>query len=225
MFEFEFETWFEFELKSLEKIKRKAIRNSLEKEKKTFSAQSAQLGPARPRARPRRLTGGPHLPVTTCVGARALSPSRCPVGQACQRRSPHARAHSLSLSGGPFPSALAARSCSFPLSAPRTPPVRFPVPNLSSTPPPWTRPRPRVFQLPPHALGPFRARTPLAHFPLLICAPSRAPSPSLSPCARNQVAPPPLTDVCHPFYGHRRTPRRVRCPGKLRLSPATWNAP
>jgi hypothetical protein len=176
MFEFEFETWFEFELKTLEKIKRKAIRNSLEKEKNIFSPVS----PARPRARPRRLTGGPHLPVTACVGARALSPSRCPVGQAC-RRSPRARAHSLSLSGGPFPSALATRSRSFLLSAPRTPPVRFPVPNISPTPPPWTRPRPRVFRLPPHTLAPFRARTPLAHFPLLICAPSRAPSPSLSP--------------------------------------------
>jgi hypothetical protein len=30
---FEFEIWFEFDLKSIEKIKRKGIKNSLEKEK------------------------------------------------------------------------------------------------------------------------------------------------------------------------------------------------
>ena len=41
---FEFEFVFEFELSSLEKIKRKGIRNSREKEKPN-SAQSAQLGP------------------------------------------------------------------------------------------------------------------------------------------------------------------------------------
>jgi hypothetical protein len=45
---FEYETCFEFELKTLEKINRKAIRNSLEKEK-AFLAQSAQLGRARAR--------------------------------------------------------------------------------------------------------------------------------------------------------------------------------
>jgi hypothetical protein len=37
---FEFETWFEFELKTLEKINRKGIRNSLEIER-PISAQSA----------------------------------------------------------------------------------------------------------------------------------------------------------------------------------------
>jgi hypothetical protein len=37
---FEFETWFEFELKTLEKINRKAIRNSLKMEKPN-SAKSA----------------------------------------------------------------------------------------------------------------------------------------------------------------------------------------
>ncbi|PWZ10899.1 hypothetical protein Zm00014a_034896, partial [Zea mays] len=83
-------------------------------------------------------------------------------------------------------------------------------------PPPWTRPRPRVFWPPPHTLAPFRDRTPLAHFPLLICALNRTPFPSLSPCARTQAAPPPLTDVCHPFYGRRGTPRRVHCLGNLR---------
>jgi hypothetical protein len=38
---FEFETWFEFDLKTLEKIKRKAIRNS-EKKGKPISAQPAE---------------------------------------------------------------------------------------------------------------------------------------------------------------------------------------
>jgi hypothetical protein len=41
---FEFETWFEFELKTLEKINRKAIRNSLENRK----ANWAQVGPLSP---------------------------------------------------------------------------------------------------------------------------------------------------------------------------------
>jgi hypothetical protein len=45
---FEFETWFEFELKTLEKVNRKAIRNSLENGKAN-SAQSAHQ--AQPRAR------------------------------------------------------------------------------------------------------------------------------------------------------------------------------
>ena len=48
---FEFEISFEFELKTLEKINRKAIRNSLENRK----ANSAQVGPlgSAPRARSR----------------------------------------------------------------------------------------------------------------------------------------------------------------------------
>jgi hypothetical protein len=46
---FEFETWFEFELKTLEKINRKAIRKSLEN-RKPNSAQVGQLSPT-PRAR------------------------------------------------------------------------------------------------------------------------------------------------------------------------------
>jgi hypothetical protein len=58
--------WFEFELKTLEKINRKGIRNSLKLEKPNL-AHLAQVGPAfaRPRTRPRILS---------------LSPSRCPVG-------------------------------------------------------------------------------------------------------------------------------------------------
>jgi hypothetical protein len=48
---------------------------------------------------------------------------------------------------------------------------------------------------------PFRDRTLLAQFPLLICAISRSPSPSLSPCARIQAAPPPLTEAHRPLHG------------------------
>jgi hypothetical protein len=63
---------FEFELSSLEKIKRKAFRKSLEKGKAT----SSPVGPVQPsravRARPCRLIGGPHL--SAAVLALACSP-------------------------------------------------------------------------------------------------------------------------------------------------------
>jgi hypothetical protein len=48
---FEFECWFEFELKTLEKIKRKAFRKSLEK-KRPFWPKSAQPAHARAPALP-----------------------------------------------------------------------------------------------------------------------------------------------------------------------------
>jgi hypothetical protein len=51
---------------------------------------------------------------------------------------------------------------------------------------------------------PFRARAPLAHFPLLIWALSQALSPSLSPCTCILGVPPPLTEVRRLFYGRRR---------------------
>jgi hypothetical protein len=46
---FEFESWFEFKLKTLEKINRKGNRNSRKKEKAN-SAQTSPLSPARARA-------------------------------------------------------------------------------------------------------------------------------------------------------------------------------
>jgi hypothetical protein len=46
---FEFESWFEFKLKTLEKINRKGNRNS-RKKKKANSAQTSPLSPARARA-------------------------------------------------------------------------------------------------------------------------------------------------------------------------------
>jgi hypothetical protein len=51
---------------------------------------------------------------------------------------------------------------------------------------------------------PFEPTPRSPHFPLLICALNRAPSPSLSPCACVQVAPPLLTEARRPFYGRRR---------------------
>jgi hypothetical protein len=115
---FEFETSFEFELKTLEKINRKAIRNSLE----NIKPNSAQVGPLSPTLRAR-----PH-PRAPPVGAnlRALSPplSRCPVGQVCRRRP---LTHALdSLSVMPTPPVS-----SSPTSRPRSPAVDAPTSALS----------------------------------------------------------------------------------------------
>jgi hypothetical protein len=69
---FEFETW--FELKTLEKINRKAYRKSLEKGKNQFQPKSAHLAqPARTRLRPRAPVldrRAPHIG----ANQRALSP-------------------------------------------------------------------------------------------------------------------------------------------------------
>jgi hypothetical protein len=122
---FEFETWFEFELKILEKINRKAIRNSLEN-RKAYSAQVDPLGPA-PRPRPRAL------------GARQAGP-------ACWRQ-PSALSPSLSLLYGADLSApfLFCMRALF-LSASRTPPVSpLCVPNLSPTFPRRGRAQDRAF--------------------------------------------------------------------------------
>jgi hypothetical protein len=152
---FEFETLFEFELKTLEKINRKAIRKSLEKGKPI----SAQVGPLSltPRAR-------------SCL--RAFSPplSRCPVGQACQRRPLACALASLSISPTPPVS-----SSSTP--RPRSPAVDAPMSVRSLT----TSAHPR----------PFEPRALLAHLPSLICALYQALSPSLSLCYRS-----PSTAAC-----------------------------
>jgi hypothetical protein len=96
---FEFEFVFEFELSSLEKIKRKAIRNS-EKKGKPISAQlsSAQPSPAGPRAPARALHVGStyqhQFPLS-----RALSPSLCLVRPVCRHRLPSPpRPRSISIS-------------------------------------------------------------------------------------------------------------------------------
>jgi hypothetical protein len=88
---FEFETWFEFELKTLEKINRKGIRNSMKLEKPNLT-HLAQVGPACARAPAR--ADRRSLPVSLSrPRVLSLSPSRCPVGQACRHRSSCTRAH------------------------------------------------------------------------------------------------------------------------------------
>jgi hypothetical protein len=93
--------WFEFDLKSIEKIKRKAFRNSRKKEK-LISAQQAQSSPVQPRAPaspdrwvppvshdPRLRSLPPAARWLQLVGAgfftRAPAPSRCSVGPPYQR--------------------------------------------------------------------------------------------------------------------------------------------
>jgi hypothetical protein len=169
-------------LKTLEKINRKAIKNSLENGK----AISAQVGPSglAPRAcasapaRPRSLTSGPHLSAPTLAPLLSLSPSRCSVGPTCQHRF-FSHVLALSLPRGPHPSA---------------------VPNLSPTSPPWTRPRPRVLRSPLHALAPLdpAPRSPIS--PAHLCLQSSSLVP-LSPCACSQTSsasvhrrPPPFRD-------------------------------
>jgi hypothetical protein len=86
---FEFESWFEFKLKTVEKINRKGNRNSLKIEKANL-AQLAQVGPACARAPTRApslplslsLLGGANLSAPFLSTAPALSlsvPSTPPV--------------------------------------------------------------------------------------------------------------------------------------------------
>jgi hypothetical protein len=98
---FEFETSFEFELKTLEKINRKGNRNSREIGKAN-SAQGSPLSPAPARARP-------------C--ARQADPA-C----RCKPERPLSLALSL-LCGTDLSAPLLSPTPTFPLSAPPTPPV------------------------------------------------------------------------------------------------------
>jgi hypothetical protein len=151
-------------LKTLEKINRKAIRNSLENGKPN-SAQVSPLGPA-PRTRPRPLTGGPRLSAPTRAPLLSLSPSRCSVGPTCQRCFSFARARSLSAS--------------------RTPPVS---PSLTSHPRPstWTQPRLRVLWPALHALAPLDPCPTCPLPPAHLCPQSSSLTP-LSPCTRDQAS-------------------------------------
>jgi hypothetical protein len=194
---FEIETWFEFELKTLEKINRKSIRNSLKMEKPN-SAQLAQAGPTRACARARALARAdrrPHLSACSARSLSPLSPSCCLVGQSCRLRFPRTRARSLSLARGPHqldPSSLTSRPRTPVVDAPST--ARFPA----------TSARPR----------PIRARTPLVHFPH-----SFAPTAELSrPLSR------PAHTTRQSAAAHRSSPpvprpslspRRTRSLGKL----------
>jgi hypothetical protein len=92
MFElFEFGFVFEFELSSLEKIKRKPFRKSLEKGKATFSP----VGPVQPSraTRLRHLTSEPHLSAAVLAPARSLLRSPCHLGPTCRHLFPLPRPH------------------------------------------------------------------------------------------------------------------------------------
>jgi hypothetical protein len=150
---------------------------------------SAQVGPAGPtsRARPQPLTGGPRLsaPARAHVSlSLSLSSARCQWGR--------------------FVGAVSFSAHERPLSLPRGPHPSDPVPNLGLCTLAVDAPMSACFPATSACPDPFRARTPLAHFPLLICALSQAPSPSLSPCMCIQAAPPPLTETHRPFHGRRR---------------------
>jgi hypothetical protein len=83
--------WFEFELKTLEKINRKGIRNSLKIEKTHFSP----VDPAGPASCPRALGVSQAGPACRRQPARSLSPSCCPVDQSCRHLFSRLRARSL----------------------------------------------------------------------------------------------------------------------------------
>jgi hypothetical protein len=111
MFElFEFEFVFEFELSSLEKIKRKCIRHSREKEKPN-SAEPAQLGPSPTRAPARARS---PLPDRQTPPASAIPHTLSPLLPLAARWSRlvgtsflHARKHSLSVPQAPLVSSVA----------------------------------------------------------------------------------------------------------------------
>jgi hypothetical protein len=180
-------------LKTLEKINRKAFRNSLENGK-PISAQISPLCPARARA--------PAVPDRRAppVGANSSAPSlpiflSQPVGQACRRRFSRPRAR--------FPLCPADPTCQPSLtSRSRSPAVDAPTSTHSLA----TSPRPRPFLSPvpfsPTSLAHLRPKpNPVA---LSLALPARPEPRHRSPPVRRS------------FYGRRGTPRRVCCLGKLR---------
>jgi hypothetical protein len=204
MFElFEFGFVFEFELSSLEKIKIKAFRKSLEKEK----AISAQHSPVQPSgaARLRRLTGGLHLLTAVLALARSLLP---PVSSESRVLAPFLacpRACALSAQQAPSIGASArCHDCAF-VSLPCGPCLSAPPPssNLRSARPSWPRPRPRKSR--PLPTCPTPTQTPpsrsLYHLLHLQTAPS---SPSLVRCLFPELGrPPAFTAPTRPFCRRR----------------------
>jgi hypothetical protein len=127
-----------------------------------ISAYVSPAGPAtRARPRPQPLTGEPHLsaPARAHVLSLPLSPARWQWGRSVGVVS---FAHTHVLSRWPADPTLQAPVTNLPLAHSRR--GRAHVTHF-----PATSARPR----------PFKARTPLAHFPLLICTLSRASLPSL----------------------------------------------
>jgi hypothetical protein len=111
---------------------------------------------------------------------------------------------SLPLSSGPALSVSFLSHARPFLSLSRRPQLSARPQTPAHVPPPWTRPRLRDLQPHSHVLAPFEPRASLTHFPLLTCALSRTLSPPLSLCARDQVAPPPLTEGRCPFCDRRQ---------------------
>jgi hypothetical protein len=189
-------------MKTLEKINRKAIRNSLEIEKSHFGPFS----PSRPS--PQR--------VRTCARAPSVPDRRAPPIGANSSAPSLLLSLSLSLDArGPGLSApflLPARSLP---SLSRRPHLSA-VPNLSPSIPRRGRAHVRAFYDHVPAPAPLLSPTPCSSTSPRSLAPSAEPPRPLSRSARTTRAPPPPTDVRRPFYGHRGTPRRVCCLGKLR---------
>jgi hypothetical protein len=191
----EFETWFEFQLKTLVKINRKAIRNSLEIEK-VISTHLAQADPA-PRA----------------LGVWQAGP-------ACRRKPERALSPPLSLPCGLDLSVLVPwRAPTLPLSVPSSPPVSRPQPpahDLPAVDAPTTARSPATSVRP----RPFWAPRPARPLPSLICVVCQTLSPSLSLCPREQRAPPPPADDHCMFCGRRR----ARAPSSATVSSALLSA-
>jgi hypothetical protein len=106
---FEFETWFKFELKILEKIKRKAMRNFLEKEK-TISAQTGLARPSQAACSLPLSTQWSRSVDTSCPRPRPLSLSSLRVRLINVMGLPPC-AHSLSLHRGTVLSAPLSCEC------------------------------------------------------------------------------------------------------------------
>jgi hypothetical protein len=81
------------------------------------------------------------------------------------------------------------------------------------------------FSATPHAHEPFLEPPTLTRPPPLSCALSRAPSPSLSLCARAHGAPTPLAVASRSFCGRRRALAVSVASISFALSPATRDTP
>jgi hypothetical protein len=183
-------------LKTLEKINRKAIRNSRKKEKLIRPKATHLAQP--PRVRPLCLIGGSRLSAPTRA---RLSPS-------------------LSVSWARLVGASSLVCARSPSLCPTVPTCQL-VSNLSPTISLlWMRPRPRVLRPRPSPRAPFEPRALLAHLPSPICALCQTRSPSLSICPRVQRAPPPPVADRRLFCGHRR----VRAPPSAMVSSASLSA-
>jgi hypothetical protein len=175
--------WFEFELKTLEKINRKEIRNSLENRK----PNSAQVGPLSPTPRAHARARVPSVPdrrappVGANPSALTLSPSRCSVGPICRRRPFSPRPLSLCLSRRAHLSV---------------------IPNVPPTIPCHGRAHVRAFSGHVLASAPLLSPVPCSPTSPRSLTPSVKPPRPLSLCVRDQSS----------ATAHRRLPPVLRSP-------------